>query len=48
MDRDSLEIGRGGDKLEDVLDIVLLDVRGIHSERRVDRVAFHSGAVYKE
>ena len=30
MERDGLEIGRGGDELEDVINVVLLDVGGIH------------------
>ena len=42
MDGDGLEIGRRGDELEDVIDIVLLDVRGIHFRCGVDRVVFHS------
>ena len=42
VDGDVLEIGRRGDELKDIIDVVPLDVRGIHLWRRVDLVEFHS------
>ena len=30
MDRNGLEVGRRGDELKDVIDVVLFDVGGIH------------------
>ena len=42
MDGDVLEIGRGGDELKDIIDVVLLDVSGLHLWRRVDLVELHS------
>lgn len=41
MDGDGLEIGRRGDELEDVIDVVLLDGRGIHFRCGGYRVVFH-------
>ena len=42
MDGDVLETGRRGDELKDIIDVVLLDVRGIRLWRRVDLVELHS------
>jgi len=41
MDGDGLEIGRRGDELENVINIVLFDVGGIHCRCGVDRVVIH-------
>ena len=50
MDGDGLEIGWRGDELENVIDVVLFDVGGIHCRRGIDRVVFHRSRrdVYKE
>ena len=41
VDGDGLEIRGRGDELENVIDIVLFDVGGIHCRCGVDRVVFH-------
>ena len=50
VDWDGLEIRGRGDELENVIDVVLFDVGGVHCGCGVDRVLFHlwRGDAYKD